>query len=252
MSKNSAAIELFGFPVVIVDDVMLHGRVDFIKVGPEGAICIGRIINIGVEEDKMADAPKFLLDEHPEQIEDDVLDRLSKLVDQQLDLESRITELEVHLKALNEAHTKVSRVDIPELLHTHGLSEIRLKDRRKVIVSEGVSVSVPEDKQEAFNEFLKAQKAEDLVKLQIAFGRMPDTARRALFAFIQAMDYEYDAKSAVHPSTLKKFVSDLLGLGVDEDERADGIKQGIYKRVDDLKDVMNVFTFFTTKIKEPK
>ena len=198
------------------------------------------------------EAPAFLKESEPEKIQDDALERLSKLVDQQLDLEARIEELEGRLKALNESHTKVSRVDIPELLHSYGLSEIKLKDKRKVIVSEGVSVSVPEDKQEAINAFLKQHNAEDLVKLTIAFGRMPDSMRRALFSFIQALEYEYDAKTAVHPSTLKKYVSDLLGLGVDDDERAEGVKQGTYLRPDDLKEVMNVFTFFTTKVKEPK
>ncbi len=201
--------------------------------------------------DALLDTPplEFAKDEP---IDGDALTKLEAAAERFQALEAEVEALKESLNAKTKAFLAVSQVEIPEIMHTYGLSEIKLKNKKKIIVSQGVSASVPDEKQEAFNAFLKEHNAEDLVKLQMSFGRMPESMQRALFAFLGAMEYEYDAKKAVHPSTLKKYVSDLLGLGVDDAERAEGIKTGAFMRTEDLQDIMNVFTFFVTKIKEPK
>jgi hypothetical protein len=191
----------------------------------------------------------FLKGEEPTDV---ALEKLERLAHVYQTLEEDIKQKEEELAERKKAFMAISQVEIPELLHEYGLSEIKLKNKKKIIVKENVSVSVPDEKDEAFNAFLKQKGAEDLVKLQISFGRMPVSSQRALFAFLQANEYEFDSKKGVHPMTLKKFVGDLLGLDVTEDERAEGIKQGIYMRTQELMDVMNVYTFFSTKIKEPK
>jgi len=198
------------------------------------------------------EAQEFLKEAAFEPVSEDALAKLEDAVDRFQLLEAIIKEQEEELSKSKKSLLILSQVDIPELLHSHGLSEIKLKSKKKVIVSQGVSASVPDEKQEAFNDFLKKHNAEDLVKLQMSFSRMPESKQHALFAFLGALEYEYDAKKAVHPSTLKKYVSDLLGLGVDDAERAEGIKTGAFMRAEDLQNVMNIFTFFSTKIKEPK
>lgn len=210
-------------------------------------------MNLKVQATDLPKAPPEFLTQVPsEPITEDALTKLEAAVERFQNLEAEVETLKETLSEKTKTFLAVSQVEIPELLHQYGLSEIKLKNKKKVIVSQGVSVSVPDEKQETFNDFLKAHDAEDLVKLQISFGRMPESMQRALFAFIGAMEYEYEAKKAVHPSTLKKYVSDLLGLNLEEIEREEAIKSGSCLRMDDLKDVMNVFTFFSTKIKEPK
>lgn len=183
-----------------------------------------------------------------EPISNDALSRLEELVDAFQACEMSIAELEAELKEKHGMLLDLGQTEIPNLLNTYGLSEIKLRNKKKVIVTEQVSVSVPDEKQEVFIAFLKEHKAEDLIKLQLAFDRMPPSMQRSLFAFVNALELSYTSKMGVHPQTLKKYFKDLLGIG--EEDREEGIKEGRYLRKEVVQDVVNIFTFFTTKIKD--
>lgn len=193
------------------------------------------------------EAPKFLQQTTADEIDTSELTELEELVKTYKLLQREIEEREAELSRCKEAFRMVAQESIPSLLNQHGLAEIKLRSGDKVIVKEDASVSVPDDKKPAFFEFLKSRDEEDIIKLHIAFKKMPIEKQKELFDFLNNYEYEYEADRGVHPMTLKSYFKKLLGVG--DEERAAGIAAGRYLRQQDIEGVANVFTFFNTKIK---
>jgi hypothetical protein len=193
------------------------------------------------------DTPNFLLDAKAEPPDDSELSRLELLIENFRLYEDKIEALELELKSHKEAKRQIGQVAIPELLNKHGLSEIRLKSGMKVIIKEDASITVPPENRESFYSFLKARKEEDIIKLQLQFKRMPQEQMTQLFEFLDGYEYEYDADNNVHPQTLKKYFKNLLGIG--EEDREQGIKDGRYLTPEKVQGFANIFTFFDTKLK---
>jgi hypothetical protein len=192
--------------------------------------------------------PDFLREAQEElTLEEDALLKLRELVTEFQLQEGRIEDLELDLKEQKERMRQIGQVAIPNLMLQHGLSEVRLKSGKKVIVKEQVSVSVPTVKEEAFFKFLKERHEEDIVKLHFHFDRMPEEQMKALFEFLTEREYAYDSDRGVHPQTLKKYFKELLGVG--DENQSVGIAEGKYMRKEELEQIANVFTFFDTKIK---
>jgi hypothetical protein len=195
------------------------------------------------------DAPKFLIrdSEESKMPTDDALDRLAELVKAYREYDTVIDGLEAQLKDNKEALRNISQTEIPSIVNQYGLSEIRLRDKSKVIVKEDASVSVPPEKKTAFEAFLLERNESDIIKLNISFARMPQEKLDQLMEFLIGYDYDFEAERGVHPQTLKKYFKDLLGIG--EEDVEDGIAEGRYLRREDVEHIANVFTFYTTKIK---
>lgn len=194
-------------------------------------------------------APDFLLNdkEEKEAISTSELQQLERLVKLQLDQEKIITDLEGKLEVAKKAFNKTSMEDIPNLLNQYALSEIKLRSGQKVIVKEGISVSIPEDKEQLFFAWLKERKEEDIIKLQIAFDKMPAEMQSDLFTFLSGYGYSYDTKKGVHHKTMESYFKRLLGVG--DENREQGIKEGKYITVEKVKPFATVFSFFKTTIK---
>ena len=193
------------------------------------------------------DTPQFLLNTKQEPIDMSELARLDELVKAYSELEKAIEEREAELAEFKAHFRTISQESIPSLLNQHGLSELKLRNGKKVVVKEEASVSIPDDKKMAFFAFLKERDEEDIVKLNIQFKKMPVEKQRELFDFLNGYEYEYESDRGVHPMTLKSYFKKLLGIG--DEERAEGIAKGKYLRPEDVASVANVFTFFNTKIK---
>lgn len=195
----------------------------------------------------MTEAPKFLLNLPPEKMSEDALLRLKRLVDQYKFIKSDIEEVELKLKEKKEYFNKLSQEEIPTLLNTFGLAEIKLVTGEKIKVKEDASVSVPDDKKEAFYAFLKERNEEDIIKLHFHFSRMPVEKMTELFSFLTEQDYDYSSDRGVHAQTLKKYFKELLGIG--DEEREKGIVEGRYLRKEDIENIANVFVLYRTYIK---
>ena len=195
----------------------------------------------------MPKAPKFLLDLPPEKMSEDALSQLERLAEQYQFTENDIEETELKLKEKKEYFNKLSQEEIPTLLYLYGLSEVKLKSGKKIIVKKNASVSVPDEKQEAFYAFLKERDEEDIIKLHFHFSRMPTEKTVSLFTFLTEGDFDYDSDRGVHSQTLKKYFKELLGIG--DNEQARGVAEGRYLRKEDVTDIANVFVFFKTTIK---
>jgi len=193
------------------------------------------------------ETPVFLQKAGPDQVEDSELAQLEELVKTYKTLERDIEEQEAVLAEKKAAFRTVSQESIPMLLNQHGLSELKLRSGDKIIVKEDASVSVPDTKKQAFFAFLKERDEEDIIKLNIQFKKMPAEMQQQLFEFLNNYNYEYESDRGVHPMTLKSYFKKLLGVG--DEDRAAGIAAGKYLQPQDVEEVVNVFTFFNTKIK---
>jgi len=185
-----------------------------------------------------------------ESLNDDSLDRLKAMAESYFLLSDDIAEIEKKLEAKKELFKTLTQEEIPDLLAQKGLSEIKLDTGEKIKVTNDLSVSIPEEKQGDFFAFLKKRNEEDIIKMQVHFDRMKSEKLQKLISFLNSEHYDYDSKRDVHPQTKKKYFKELLGLHVDADDRAHGIKEKRYLRPQDIEDFASVFQFRKTKIKK--
>lgn len=197
------------------------------------------------------ETPKFLMREEskPELLAESELQQLEDLVKALQGANDEIAKLEAQLSEVKGRQKSLSEEAIPTLLNQHGFSELKLKNGVKVVVTEEASVSVPDDKKEAFFAFLKERNEEDIIKLLVQFAKMPIEKQQELFDFLNGYGYDYDAEKGVHPQTLKAYVKKLLGVGEEPLVVEQGVAAGKYLRKQDVAHVMNVYTFFKTKLK---
>lgn len=189
--------------------------------------------------------PGYLLEKEEVQM-DDVLANLSGLVETYQTLNNDIAELEAKLKEVKEKFNKVSQEEIPDLLNQYQLSEIRLKDGRKVVVKEDASVTIKDDA--AFFAYLSARDEDDIVKLMYNFSnRMEDEQRQILADFLIDHEFDFEVQRSVHAQTKKKYFKELLGLGKPDFE--EGIANGKYMKLTDLPEWAKVFLLKKTTIK---
>jgi hypothetical protein len=203
--------------------------------------------------DEVKDAPAFLAEaskaDAKEGMTVDALEELSRLAHELQQNERDIAEKEAELLLLKEKKQRLGGVEIPQLLLQRGLSQVRLKTGEKIEVKSGVSVSIPDDRRADFFQFLTNRREDDIVKLTVAFSRMESEAIERLNKFLVENAYDFDAKEDVNPNTLKKYFKELLGLDLDEEERAEGVAVGRLLRTQDVEAFAKVFTYYTTKVK---
>jgi hypothetical protein len=192
-------------------------------------------------------SPLFIPDDEPEVIQDGELARLKGLVDIYESLSKDIDALNDKLKLKKTALDHIAQTDIPTLLHQHGLSELRLDNGKKVIVKRELSVTVPEEIKPKFYSWLTSRKEDDIIKVQMAFDRMAPEKLQDLYTFLNGYEYAYESTRGVHHKTLQKYFKELLGIG--DENQAQGITDGKYLRIEDIKDIANVFVYYDTKIK---
>lgn len=197
------------------------------------------------------ETPKFLMREEakPVPIAESELQQLEDLVKSLQVANDEVAKLEAQLSEVKARQKSLSEEAIPTLLNQHGFSDLRLKSGIKVVVSEEASVSVPDEKKADFFAFLKERDEEDIIKLQVQFSKMPVEKQQELFDFLNGYGYDYSAEKGVHPQTLKAYAKKLLGVGEEKEVIEQGIATGKYLRKQDVADVMNVYTFFKTKLK---
>ena len=195
--------------------------------------------------------PSFLTENVKEDQEEgkiDVLARLSKYVTA-LDIYNEgIVKLQAELKEFQDAANEISLHKIPDLLNKYGLSEIKLSDGRKVVIKQGISTKIIDER--AFFDWLAEHKEDDIVKLHVAFAKMSHEMREDLRVFLNGYNYDYEMQEGVHAATLKSYVTKKLGIGANDQEA--GIAEGRYLRTEDFEDMLSIFTYFYTKIDEPK
>ena len=177
---------------------------------------------------------------------DDLTPLIATLKEQKATVEALRAELDKAEKALQ----RTSREQIPEIMRYFGYTELALSTHEKVKIKEVSVASIPEDKEPMFFKFLADRNEQDIIKLQFAFPRMPAERRQLLFDLLDANEFEFEFKEGVHYQTLQSYFRKLLGIN--EEDRAEGIKSGKYLHPDAVKDFTSLFVYYETSITAPK
>lgn len=171
----------------------------------------------------------------------DTLEYVGELANLWTKRNERVKELEYELKLAKQEFNEVSQELIPKALLNTGLSEVKLADGRKVIVTDELSASVKD--YEAFGKFLDERGDSSLLKTTIEVGKIPKPIVKKLLS-VMFNDFGLDSAEAVtkiHPATLKKYVKELCGVGG---------KTEAQMNIEDIdKDMLSIYTFNKTKIK---
>lgn len=169
----------------------------------------------------------------------DSLEKLANLVNLLEDYNDSIADYEATLAEYKERAREISQKEIPELLAQYGLSEIKLKDGRKVTVKQDCRATVKDF--DEFYAFMQARGEENLIKTTLELGKMPAVAvLAAQKAVLQATGVAPESKTTIAPQTLFAWVRTNIGLGKTvPDELLDK---------DSIPGV-SVYTFSETKIK---
>lgn len=192
----------------------------------------------------MDKAPEFLKNVK-ENITNDALTKLKNLVELYKGYEIQIETLKIELENKKKLFNDISHTQIPELLNSFGLSEIKLDTGEKIIVKEDISVTISDDKR--FFQFLKDRDEDDIIKLAFFFPKMESEKIEALYNYLVKQNYEYESEKSVHAQTRKKYFKELLGIGKPDLEQ--GLKSGKYIVKEIITNFVKIFTYHITKIK---
>lgn len=143
----------------------------------------------------------------------DALAKLSRLADAQLEAQKNVARAEDELKARKDELTDIAETQIPELMESVGLEEYTTTSGVKISVKEKVRASILAAHRGAAMRWLRDNGHEALIKreVKVTFGMGED--EQAQEAIAKLGDLPVEDKSAVHPATLKKFVTEMLNSG---------------------------------------
>lgn len=175
------------------------------------------------------------------------LERLKELTDEHKKLEQEYKDLEEQAKEKKAQFNRISQEEIPSLLSEGGLSEIKLVTGEKVIVKEGISVTITD--QDSFKDFLESRDETDIIKINLAFDKMEEERKKALFNFLMENDYMFDTKEGVNHMTQTAYFKRLLGIGKEPEDIQEGLETGTMVPRESIDGFSKVFTYYTTKIK---
>ena len=152
------------------------------------------------------------------EVSSDTLKQISDLARRQLRLEAELEQMEVQVKLKQEELRYVSENLLPNaMLEAGGMSMFALDSGEQIKIKKDLYCSVPKEGFPAVEEWLRARGFEGIIKHQIMmqFGKGEDDAAiRAAEILIEAGYSPTDSKT-IHPQTLKAFIKEQLGQGVD-------------------------------------
>ena len=140
--------------------------------------------------------------------------RLDELVRYADELQKRIDELNEQLEQAKGIQVKILQTDLPSLLHEIGINEATRGDL-KVSLTDGVSISIPEERRADAYAWLVENDAGDIVKTEVIarFGAGDVEKAEAAKAALEADGFLTEVKMAVHPSTLKSWARERIKKG---------------------------------------
>lgn len=165
---------------------------------------------------------------------DEQLSILSGKAMKQVELEDEIAQLEQTLKDRKADLSKISELEIPELMGELGVQDFTLKNGLKVGVKPFYAAKIPEEKSEQAFDWLESNGHDGIIKGQfIVMYRRPDKQRIGQFLDLaRELGFETKDKLEVHPMTLKAFVREQIESGDEGFQR----------------DLFGVYTGWKTKI----
>ena len=141
---------------------------------------------------------------------EDSLSTLARLADSLSDVLAKQDALEDELKSVKAERMNLERDQIPGLLHQHGLSEIKLKDGRQIVVKTELSAKLPAapDSRRVVLEWLEENGGGGLIHDEL---KLEDPSESLINGLIDRGE-TFTRGAVVNTSSLKALLRELLGL----------------------------------------
>jgi hypothetical protein len=153
------------------------------------------------------------------------LQLLARLANESKDLEKEIGEDSVALAEKQAKLDGLLRKRIPEIMRELGMEEFKLTDGSKVSVKNDIKCGITEANKPAAFEWLESTNNDGIIKTKVGVdfgkGEMED-AKKAM-QVLSDLGLPAAMDRAVHPSTLKSFVKEMLEKGINIPADAFGI-----------------------------
>jgi len=142
------------------------------------------------------------------------LSTISDLAQQQKHLESRILKGQAHLKDLTAQLRQIQEIDLPTEMGGIGLAEIKLASGESVTVKSGYAGSISKVHQPKAYRWMNDNGYGSLIKMNftVKFGKGESDKANELQMLLEKNGVKYSNKEAVHASTLKAFIKEIMAL----------------------------------------
>lgn len=144
------------------------------------------------------------------------LSEITALVNQQLELEAKVSDAEAELESLNERLKYVRENLIPNAMASVGMKEFKLSNGMKLTIKEDVFASIRKDRTYEALRWLDEKDLGGVIKTEVSvsFGRGNNTEAHRLFEYCKIQGYDASEKESVHSQTLKALVKEQMARGL--------------------------------------
>lgn len=130
---------------------------------------------------------------------------------------AEIEEVTAYLSQLNREYLHLTQTEIPNLMSSASLDEMKLKDGTKITIRDIIWGSLPKDeeKRAAAIDWIIEAGAEDIIKEEIdmAFPRGSKATAKKVKAALKKLKVDFISREGVHTETLKAFARERLDKG---------------------------------------
>jgi len=153
--------------------------------------------------------------------------RLSHLIRESMDLDSKIADAEQYLKDLKYKKRKLNEEDIPALMQEMGVDSVTVEGN-KVSLRQFVHARIAEDKRDEAFSWLRSIGEGDIIKndVTVSFNTGQDNLAGAVIDDLRNQGLEPAQKTHVHPQTLKAWVKGRIESGKEIDFDTFGVFVG--------------------------
>lgn len=145
---------------------------------------------------------------------DGALSTVVALVEKQYEAEATVARLTQELKEAQEQLRQLSEVQLPDAMTTAGLKTFTTVEGIKVDVKDIIAASVPKERTELANQWLRDHGHGGLIKtvVKVQFGRGDEAKAQQVMKGLKDQGYDFHHESAVHYQTLQAWAKERLAL----------------------------------------
>ncbi len=152
-------------------------------------------------------------------INEDKLAQLGRMALEQQEHETEVARLETELKAAKKALAAIAEQSLPTLMEEVGIREFKTSTGLQITVSRKLYYSITKEKKAAALAWVNENGGADLMRRVFAVYFTKDEEQEAAAFERECKEREtpltYQRQQTIEPSTLKKFLTDLLQEGDD-------------------------------------
>lgn len=186
----------------------------------------------------------------PEPLTEDGLKSIQEKVTYYFEHALEAEKLELALAEEKKILNRMKGTDFPETLRKFGLDEIKLSSGEKITIKDGLSVTLTDEQK--FYDFLRQRDEYDIVKTIIELPRADQDKLVEIYNYLDTTEINYEATVGIHAKTKESYFNRLLGGNLSKEDKIAALEEGKILSLDAVSDFAKTYTYFTTKITEPK